>query len=132
MTRSIGVVGYGKLGQFLVEKILSEPSMELAFVWNRSKDSLTGQVESQYILDDLHNFANRNPDLIIEVAHPCITRDFGSQFLQVSSLTSGYTISSVLFDQTYIHLLHIAACFAISSLTIWLDHRLRWPMQNWK
>lgn len=84
MPRRVGVVGYGKLGEFLVEKILAEPSLELAFVWNRSKEKLAGVVESQFILDNLSNCASYRPDIIIEVAHPCITADYGAQFLQVS------------------------------------------------
>lgn len=86
--RRVGVVGYGKLGEFLVTKILDDASLELAFVWNRSKEAFTGKVESKYILDDLSNVAERSPDIIIEVAHPCISKEYGKLFLEVSLLNT--------------------------------------------
>lgn len=79
--RRIGVVGYGHLGQYLVQQIMSRDDMELAFVWNRSLSALEGKVEKQFILEKLDNFAQRSADLIVEVAHPCITRDYGEKFL---------------------------------------------------
>ena len=36
MVRRVGVVGYGHLGQFLVEQVRLEPGLQLAWVWNRS------------------------------------------------------------------------------------------------
>ena len=81
--RRVGVVGYGKLGEFLVTKVLEDSSLELAFVWNRSKEAFTGKVDSKYILDDLSKVSERSPDIIIEVAHPCISKDYGKLFLEV-------------------------------------------------
>lgn len=81
--RRVGVVGYGKLGEFLVKQILGDSNFELAFVWNRSKDILVGKVDEKYVIDDLKTCSSRNPDIIIEVAHPCISKEYGSFFLQV-------------------------------------------------
>ena len=39
--RRVGIVGYGKIGQYLVNAILNDPklsSFEVAFVWNRTAD----------------------------------------------------------------------------------------------
>ncbi|XP_045172626.2 aspartate dehydrogenase domain-containing protein-like [Mercenaria mercenaria] len=79
--RRIGIVGYGNLGQYLVQQIQSRGDLELAFVWNRTSSALEGKVEKPCILEDLNNFAEREADLIVEVAHPCITRDYGERFL---------------------------------------------------
>ena len=68
----VGVVGYGHLGQYLVESIRSHPQLELAWVWNRS--SLSGKVEDDMILEDLNHCDKNSPDVIVEVAHPDITR----------------------------------------------------------
>lgn len=81
--RRVGVVGYGKLGEFLVESIQSDPDMELAFVWNRSKEALTGKVDPKHILDDLNDCASKTPDIIIEVAHPTISKEYGQLFVEV-------------------------------------------------
>lgn len=79
--RRVGIVGYGHLGQYLVQQVLSRDDVELAFVWNRTVSTLSGQVEEHYILHDLEKFADRGADLIVEVAHPCITQTYGDRFL---------------------------------------------------
>ncbi|CAL1589064.1 unnamed protein product [Knipowitschia caucasica] len=88
----IGVVGYGHLGQFLVERILSEGpevGLELAFVWNRNADKLKGEVPPQLILQDLSSFAQRGCDVIVEVCHPHIVQEFGERFLSKSHFLVG-------------------------------------------
>ena len=59
------------LGQFLTEAIQKHESLELAFVWNRSKDVLGG-LDRDVVLDDLSDCAAKNPDLIVEVSHPVV------------------------------------------------------------
>lgn len=46
-------------GQYLVQQVLSNDSLELAFVWNRTASALDGQVDKQYILQDLDTFSER-------------------------------------------------------------------------
>ncbi|XP_067033612.1 aspartate dehydrogenase domain-containing protein-like [Acropora muricata] len=87
--RRVGVVGFGHLGQFLVCEILKIEDYELSFVWNRTSTALKGKVDDKYILEDLHSFAERTPDLIIEVAHPSITADYGETFLDVADYMIG-------------------------------------------
>ncbi len=40
-------------------EILKDPSLELAFVWNRTVDKVTGHVPESAILEDLENTADR-------------------------------------------------------------------------
>ncbi|XP_068748464.1 aspartate dehydrogenase domain-containing protein-like [Montipora capricornis] len=87
--RRVGVVGFGHLGQFLVGEILRRDDLELTFVWNRTISLLEGQVDDKYILKDLHCFKERTPDLIIEVAHPSITAEYGESFLDVADYMIG-------------------------------------------
>ncbi|CAN9505714.1 unnamed protein product [Ophioblennius macclurei] len=80
----IGVVGYGHLGKFLAEKILRDGralGLTLAFVWNRNSDKLKGLVPAELILSDLSTFADRRCDVIVEVCHPQIVKEFGPKFL---------------------------------------------------
>ena len=58
-------------GQTIYNAILHEPSLEVVFVWNRSKDIL--RAVGGLALDNLEDFAEREPDLVVEVAHPSIT-----------------------------------------------------------
>ena len=68
----VGVVGYGHLGQYLVDQIERQPGLELAWVWNRS--SLRGRLADHLILEDLSQCGQNSPEIIVEVAHPSITR----------------------------------------------------------
>ncbi|XP_075049306.1 aspartate dehydrogenase domain-containing protein [Mixophyes fleayi] len=90
--RRIGIVGYGHVGIYLVNQILKEGDryhLELAFVWNRTIEKMEGAVESHLQLHDLSEFEKRNADVIVEVAHPSITRDYGEQFLSAANLLIG-------------------------------------------
>lgn len=87
--RKIGIVGYGHLGKYLVEEIFRRDDVELAFVWNRTVSVLEGQVDQKYILKDLKDFRNKQPDLIVEVAHPNITKEYGSSFLEAADYMIG-------------------------------------------
>uniref|UniRef100_S4RYR3 Aspartate dehydrogenase domain-containing protein n=1 Tax=Petromyzon marinus TaxID=7757 RepID=S4RYR3_PETMA len=88
--RRVGIVGYGHLvypstGEYLVRELQREGGahgLELAFVWNRSAERMQGNVEPDQQLRDLERFAERRADLIVEVSHPNISRDFGEMFLQ--------------------------------------------------
>lgn len=84
MTKRIGLVGYGFIGRHVCEQILGDPSLGLAiaFVHNRSPGRLAG-LPPELVLTDLGTFAERTPDLIVEVAHPAITRTYGTSFLKV-------------------------------------------------
>ncbi|XP_056608074.1 aspartate dehydrogenase domain-containing protein [Triplophysa dalaica] len=80
----IGIVGYGHLGQFLVEKIQKEGpevGLQLAYVWNRNPEKLKDSVPKDLILNDLSDFTHRDANVIVEVCHPQIVKDFGSTFL---------------------------------------------------
>ena len=58
-------------GQSIYNAILNEPSLEVVFVWNRTKDVL--RTVGGLALENLEDFAQREPDLVVEVAHPSIT-----------------------------------------------------------
>ncbi|XP_073697628.1 aspartate dehydrogenase domain-containing protein isoform X2 [Garra rufa] len=80
----VGIVGYGHLGQFLVEKIQKEgpeAGLQLAFVWNRNADKLRDSLPKELILHDLSDFTCREADVIVEVCHPMIVKEFGVKFL---------------------------------------------------
>jgi aspartate dehydrogenase len=83
----IGIVGFGSLGQYLVKQSLSKPDqLQVVFVWNRSPAAIEQNAEllgtsSIAVLRDLKDFATHSVDLIVEVAHPSISEQFGAQFL---------------------------------------------------
>uniref|UniRef100_T2MK18 Aspartate dehydrogenase domain-containing protein n=1 Tax=Hydra vulgaris TaxID=6087 RepID=T2MK18_HYDVU len=79
--RKVGIVGFGHIGQYIYRELKNNDyGLDVAFVWNRSVDKLSGLQENE-ILHDLNQFFERNVDLIIEVAHISITEQFGAKFL---------------------------------------------------
>ncbi|KAG9264261.1 putative L-aspartate dehydrogenase [Astyanax mexicanus] len=88
----VGIVGYGHLGQFLVDHIQREGlgvDFGLAFVWNRNADKLSDSVPKDLILTNLSEFTHKKADLIVEVCHPQIVKEFGVHFLAHANLLVG-------------------------------------------
>ena len=79
----IGIVGFGYIGRGCFERIEAglAPGLEIAFVYNRSPGALAA-VPAAKMLPSLEDFAERGADLIVEMAHPDITRRFGAAFLR--------------------------------------------------
>jgi len=84
--RRIGIVGYGKLGQYLSDSLLNDPGVkeehDLAFVWNRTYSNIGKEIPTEKKLRSLDDFAERNADLIVEVAHPDISHNYAVSFLE--------------------------------------------------
>ena len=97
----MGIVGFGKLGQFLADQIGSpalRETHELAFVWNRKAEVLSGMVPPHLRLGDLEDFRDYSPDLIVEVAHPAITHTYGPQFLEHCDYMAGSPTAFAILD----------------------------------
>uniref|UniRef100_G1KLT7 Aspartate dehydrogenase domain-containing protein n=1 Tax=Anolis carolinensis TaxID=28377 RepID=G1KLT7_ANOCA len=90
--RRVGIVGYGHLGQYLVKRLQDDGfqhGLELAFVWNRDSRKLEGSVPAELRLEKLADFLACHPDIIVEVAHPCIAREYGVSFLKTADFMVG-------------------------------------------
>lgn len=81
----IGIAGYGFIGRHLLRTILDneEQGLELAFIWNRDPSKLS-ELPRNLVLDDLAEAADHAPDLVVECAHPDITRRYGEIFLRTA------------------------------------------------
>jgi predicted dinucleotide-utilizing enzyme len=79
----IGLVGLGYIGRYVYEQISSRPELglEIAFVHEQAAERLAG-LPPEVVLPDIHAFATRRPDLVVEMAHPAVTCQFGEMFLQ--------------------------------------------------
>jgi predicted dinucleotide-utilizing enzyme len=80
--KRIGIIGYGYIGAYVYEQLTSrpEPGLEVAFVYNRSREK-TAKLPPGIFLEKLEDFASRGADLIVELAHPTITCEYGTAFL---------------------------------------------------
>lgn len=78
----VGIVGFGFIGSSLYHAISRGEckGLEIAFLWNRSHKKLA-EIPQDCVLDDLESFGRSRPDIIVESAHPDISRTFGEAFL---------------------------------------------------
>ena len=86
MTRArprIGIVGFGLIGSYVYEQIRSRPELglDVAFVHNRSPEKVA-DLPPDVVLGDLGDFAEREPDLVVELAHASVTVAHGAAFLR--------------------------------------------------
>lgn len=82
----------------MYEEISQLSDHEVAFVWNRSPDKLRGRVPDSLILHDLVQSASMHPDLIVEVAHPSITAQYGTSFLQAADYMVRNSVAPLLIS----------------------------------
>ncbi|XP_018082666.1 putative L-aspartate dehydrogenase [Xenopus laevis] len=125
----VGVVGYGHIGKYLVDKILREGanhSMELAFVWNRRKENLEGKVEPHLQLHDLSDFHQWKADLIVEVAHPCVTLEYGDKFLSTAHFLVG-SPTALADEATEVKL---RECARLSGYTLYVPCGALWGAED--
>ncbi len=78
----IGIIGFGFIGRHVYEQIAQghAPGLDLAFIWNRSSERLR-ELPPEIVLPDLADFAARDPDIVVEMAHPSISAQYGEAFL---------------------------------------------------
>lgn len=82
--RRVGIIGAGFIASALYDHLLSPEAaaqgLAPAFVWARRPEALAG-VRPEHRLDTPGHAAAFGPDLIVEAAHPDITRNHGASFL---------------------------------------------------
>ena len=78
----IGLIGFGFIGRQVHERIVGNPGggLEIAFVHNRNQQALVGVAPGLY-LADLADMAHFDADLVVEMAHPDVSRRWGEQIL---------------------------------------------------
>ena len=91
--RRVGFVGYGFIASFLVKKVLEDDSLELAFVCDLFKPESVMSDETlpeECKAPNLDGFEKYRADLIVEAAHPNVSKDHGVRFLK----SADYMIAS--------------------------------------
>jgi aspartate dehydrogenase len=80
-TTRVGLIGYGLIGQAVREMIESNDNgMEVVFINDADTSRLTNLGDLG--LEDLGDFDSRSADLIVEMAHPDVTRKWGTKILE--------------------------------------------------
>ncbi|MEO5672700.1 MAG: hypothetical protein ABIR26_18590, partial [Ramlibacter sp.] len=81
--KRVGLIGFGFIGRQVFERLLADEELEPAFVHNRSAGALSG-VPAALRLNDLAQAAGMKADLVVEMAHPAFTREFGERLMRHS------------------------------------------------
>lgn len=99
----VGIVGYGFIGRELVARLRADPErFAIAFVHARRREQASDISDDEF-LADLNDIAARDADLVVETAHPSITRQYGKQIvtrsdympLSTSALTDDALLKSL-------------------------------------
>jgi len=82
-TTRIGLIGYGQIGRAVHAMIEKDPNngMEVVFVYDQITKVLA-ELSPEMILEELGDFESRKPDLVVEMAHPSVTREWGMRVLE--------------------------------------------------
>ena len=76
-------MGYGFIGSNLAARIGETDGLEIAFIHNRDPAKLA-DVSPELIAGDLGDIGRFSPDIVVEAAHPDISRDHGAGFLKIA------------------------------------------------
>jgi aspartate dehydrogenase len=81
-TTRVGLIGYGQIGVAVRDMIDKDPTngMEVAFINDQDTSRLKDLGELG--LQDLADFDTRGADLVVEMAHPAVTREWGVKILE--------------------------------------------------
>ncbi len=80
--RRVGLIGFGFIGRKVYERASADADgpIEIAFVHNRSAAALA-DVPAALRLHDVAELERRAPDLVVEMAHPVYTQQWGERIL---------------------------------------------------
>ncbi|MGE0735952.1 MAG: aspartate dehydrogenase domain-containing protein [Alphaproteobacteria bacterium] len=84
MRKRIGLIGFGYVGRNVFERIRADDDfgLDVAFVYNRDSGKLKDAVPEHLICKALSKAESFDPHLIVEMAHPSISKSFGDKFLR--------------------------------------------------
>jgi aspartate dehydrogenase len=77
----IGIIGAGYIGSYLLEQVTSHPEWALHVAFVAENGPAATRVPPDLLLDDLSKASTREPDLIVECAHPSVSAEHGVRFL---------------------------------------------------
>lgn len=98
---------------------------EIAFIWNRSAPPLS-QLPQELVLQKIEDFRTHQPDLVIEVAHPNVTKQFGAEILSYCDYFIGSP--SVLADRQLEA--NLTGAIRISNKRLFVPNGALWGTQD--
>lgn len=80
----VAILGFGRIGQYVADRIVDSETMHLDSVYVRDASEVTGV--DAIVTEDPTDIATRAVDLVIEAAHADIVSEYGERVLQASDL----------------------------------------------
>lgn len=74
----------------------------MVFVWNRTKEVLEDADIQHLVLENICHFTFKEPDLVVEVAHPSITKTYGALILKYCDYMVCIIFSFLIFLYFYL------------------------------
>jgi len=65
--KKIGIIGFGRIGSYLYERIKQTSGLEIAFVYETIEEKTRG-LDKSILINDFQNFRTKKADLIVEAA----------------------------------------------------------------
>jgi aspartate dehydrogenase len=81
--KKIGIIGLGQIGSFLYQEITRHPEygLEISFVHEKIKERIEN-LPKKIVLERIEDFLNFEVDLVVEVAHPDVVKQYGPLILE--------------------------------------------------
>ena len=81
--RSIGIIGFGRIGEHVYRTVTEHPELGLDIVFVSDADTARlATLPPELILEDLNDLGRHDADMICEFAHADISKQYGVQILQ--------------------------------------------------
>ncbi len=133
--KRVGLVGYGYIGKAIYQRILeNSENTEPAFVYTRDVNSLV-DVDECHVIERLEEAGSRDPDLIVEMAHPSITLAHGPKFLSFADYMP-LSVTALAMDnvltrikdtaEAYGHQLYLPVGALVGGNSLWMSR------ETWK
>ncbi|MUW13676.1 DUF108 domain-containing protein [Halorubrum sp. CBA1125] len=88
--KAIGLIGFGRIGQYLADRIAEDPHTTLRFVCVRDPASVSESTSvsdsNVAVVPDPGDLTDRDVDLIVEAAHADVLAAHGADLLEVSDV----------------------------------------------
>lgn len=117
MQRSIGLIGFGLIGQYIYKQCAHEQRLVVDFVFDADPGK-TAALPSAQRVQSIETLAQRSVDLVVEAAHPAAVKALGEVIVQRSDLLV-FSMTALADDQFRGQL---EACARRSNRRIWFPH----------
>jgi aspartate dehydrogenase len=83
--KKIGLIGFGRIGSYLYDKISDNKDLAVDFVYETIKEKTAG-LDSSIVVQDMEMVLNREADLVVEAADFRVVKDYAPHILKKTDL----------------------------------------------